>query len=241
MNGIAIAEAEAPCDDVPDPPGVSAHTHSSAPSGSTTLPVSAEGVFLSEEHAQTVFDTLRSDTSYVWEYREDGCLARAHKMCRFLTRRGIRAEKIWIENANGTWLRPFGLVVLPEESPEESPGEPVHLHFHAAVVVLLQTAAGVEERIMDPTFFGGPVPQAMWSKKFINAESISITKQIDYGAQEKDFRRFPHDVFDTTLCWSNKDPDMALTDKTLASLKGSMAFNNRSKQRILLGKLQQQG
>ena len=74
MNGIAIAEADAPCDDIPDPPGGSARPPSPDPPGSTPLPVSAEGVFLSEEYARTVFDTLRSDTSYVRPLHGKPCL-----------------------------------------------------------------------------------------------------------------------------------------------------------------------
>ena len=183
----------------------------------------ADGVFNSEACAQAAFGTLRSDPSFVWDYLEDGCLARAHKMCRYFFEQGMYSEKIRIENANGTWLCPFGLVVQPAETPDE----PVHLRFHVAVVVLVQTANTTEERIIDPSFFDGPVPQKEWAKRFINAESINSNKQIDYGAQEKVYRRFPRDVFDNTLCWPNKDPDMQLTDKTLVSLKYATSQNSR--------------
>ena len=223
MNANTIDGANAPVEALLDSQRNSSPALSSYQTKPLPSAVGAEGIFLSEADAQATFDTIRNDASYVWEYLEDGCMARAHKMCRFLSEKGYYSEKIRIENANGTWLCPFGLVVQPAETPDE----PVHLRFHVAVIVLVQSSAGAEERIIDPSFFDGPVPQKAWSKRFINADSISITKQIDYEAQRKEYRRFPHDVFDNTLCWTNKDPDMQLTNKTLASLKDSIPQNSR--------------
>jgi len=223
MNGNAVAVANTPVATLPEQPLPLSPALAFGHGSSTPPTAGGQDFFRSEEEAQTVFDTLRGDATYVWEYQEDGCLARAHKMCRFLTEMGMFSEKIRIENANGTWFCPFGLVVQPAETPHN----PVHFRFHIAVVVLVQTPAGVAERIFDPSFFHCPVPQEVWATRFINADSISISKQIDYDLQQKEYWRFAHDVFDTTLCWPNKDPEMKLTERTLASLRGSIPQKSR--------------
>ena len=237
MNGNAVVAADTPVATLSEQPPPHSLPTAYGHSGSIPLAAEGQGIFPSEKDAQTAFDTLRSDATYVWEYLEDGCLARAHKMCRFLTERGMISEKIRIENANGTWFCPFGLVVQPADAPHD----PVHLRFHIAVVVRVQTPAGAAERIFDPSFFGGPVPQEVWATRFINADSISVNKQIDYDAQEKEYRRFAHDVFDTTLCWPNKDPEMKLTERTLASLQGLVPQNSRAYLTINALQLQKQG
>lgn len=193
--------------------------HPPAPAGNSSSFVNAKGVLLSEECARTVFDAFRNDSSFVWEYLEEGCLARAHKMCQTLSGMGVYSEKIRMENANGTWLRPFGLIVRPADAQ----GESVNLRFHVAVVVRVRTADGVEERIIDPSFADGPIRQEEWAKIFINADSISGNKRIDYSSQQKEYRRFPHDVFDTALFWPNKDPDLKLTTQAIAALQNAMS------------------
>jgi len=73
------------------------------------------GIVISEKAAQEVFDELQGNDEFFWEYLDDGCLARSHKVCSLLHAKGIYSEKIRAENAERTWLASFGLAIRKKE------------------------------------------------------------------------------------------------------------------------------
>lgn len=171
-----------------------------------------KGILLSEEAAVAVFEELRNDPDFLWEYIEDCCLARAHRMCAILTAKGIFSEKIRVDNAEGTWLGSFGL----STPRKDVPGRYIHMSFHIAPVVKIHTPDGIVERIFDPALCEAPATEQEWSAKLLNYHSIGSDGSIDETLQKKAFTRLPSDVFETVLFWSNKDATMETTNKLLA-------------------------
>lgn len=171
----------------------------------------AHGVLLSEDAASAVFREFRNDPDFLWEFVEDCCLAKTHKMCAMLRARGIWCQKIRADNAEGTWLGSFGLCIARPDAP----GAYWHMSFHIAPLVRVRTPAGVAERVMDPALFDGPVPLETWSKKLINRQSIGCDNSIDPAQQEKVYTRLAHDVFEKVLVFDHKDDDMVITNRLL--------------------------
>ena len=170
-----------------------------------------EGV-LTEKAAQEVFDELKNDEDFFWEYLDDGCFARVHKVCSLLHAKGIYSEKIRADNAERTWLCSFGLAIRKEDMPEEF----IYIHFRNAVVIRVRTACGIEERIVDPGLFDGPVTQQQWAEKLINRQSIRPDGTIDPSLQDKKYTRTAWDVFEKGLFWTIKDMDLNKTNTLLA-------------------------
>lgn len=171
--------------------------------------VDCSGILLSEDVAQNIFDELKSNDDFFWEYSDDGCLARTHKMCAILHAKGIFCEKIRAENAHGTWLSSFGLSILQKENTW------LHVKFHMAVAVRVLVSGLIEERIIDPAFFNGPVPVETWLRKLINRDSIQTDGTVDMSKQDKNVTRLPFDVFEKIMFWDHKDQRLKITDKLL--------------------------
>ena len=173
------------------------------------------GIFDSFDAARLVFNELRNNPEFLWEYVDDGCLARAHKMCNILTQKGFFSEKIRIENAACTWCRSYGLAV-PRDSPAQ---QFLYIHFHIAVLVSVSNKGSICEYVFDPAFFDRPVSIADWSAKFINSDSIGADGTIDLARQEKYYSRLPWDCFDKSLFFKIKDPDLRRTNGVLATAR----------------------
>lgn len=170
------------------------------------------GILVSEAAALSAFTRLKNDDGFVWDYIDDCCLARAHKMCRALSAMGVRSEKIRVDNADGTWIGSFGLA-YPKKNAH---GDYIYMSFHIAPVVKVRTDSGVEERIIDPALCDAPVARDVWASKLINRHSIRPDGGIDRNLQEKVYTRLACDVFETVLFWEHKDDDMKITNELLA-------------------------
>jgi|GEM_PF-1949897 len=116
-----------------------------------TIPVSV----LKEEDLNKIFAEISKDPKYAFESVEDGCWARAHIIARELEQRGIRVAKIFAE---GT---------LTVKTPKALNGEGVVWSYHVAPLVAVQTAKGVEMRVLDPALFDKPVPVKTWSDRML--------------------------------------------------------------------------
>lgn len=172
--------------------------------------VDSDGIFLSEQACQAVFDELRGNDDFFWGYTEDCCLPRAHIICHMLHCAGIYCEKIRADNARGTWLRFFGLSFRDEHS-----GNWVHIAFHMAVVTKLLVAETVEERVIDPALFPCPVSVSSWLARLINRDSIKADGSVDYTAQDKFVTRYAHDVFEKRLFGTNRDKCLSISNRLL--------------------------
>ncbi|MBV2167500.1 MAG: hypothetical protein KUL82_02225 [Bdellovibrio sp.] len=127
-----------------------------------TIPVSV----VSEEELNKIFDEFSKDPKYAFDIPENGCWARAHLMARELEKRGIRVAKMFVE---GT------LVVQTKKALN---GEGVVWTYHVAPMVAVQTAKGVEMRILDPSLFEKPVPVKTWTDKMLPAPELKEDVQI---------------------------------------------------------------
>lgn len=182
---------------------------SSPPPDTQHSHIDHDGVLLSEESAQTFFDELKNNDEFFWEYTDDGCLARAHKMCALLHEKGVFCEKIRADNARGTWLRPFGISILKEDDTW------LHMNFHVAVLVRVAVSTRIEDRVIDPALFDGPVSVKTWLEKLVNRDSIKSDGTFSISEQQKDVTRLPFDVLERFVFWANKDRDLRITNRLL--------------------------
>ena len=86
-------------------------------------------------------------------YPDDGCYARAHEMLRLMRLQGIEGEKIWIFASSNSNLKP-ATVNHPDCS--------VSWWYHVAPTLQVNTAAGVEKRVIDPSLMTGPATSDAW-------------------------------------------------------------------------------
>jgi hypothetical protein len=86
-------------------------------------------------------------------YSDDGCYARAHEMVRLMRLHGIEAEKIWIYASTDSSLNPAAV---------NHPDCEVNWWYHVAPTLQVQTAAGIEKRVIDPSLMTGPVTPDAW-------------------------------------------------------------------------------
>jgi hypothetical protein len=85
-------------------------------------------------------------------YPDDGCYARAHEMCRLMRLQAIEAEKIWI----------FGNL-HPDTS--NHPDCAVGWWYHVAPTLQVNTAMGIEKRVIDPSLMSGPATEDDWRNR----------------------------------------------------------------------------
>ena len=82
-------------------------------------------------------------------YPDDGCYARAHEMLRLMRLQGIEGEKIWI----------FGNL---NPATVNHPNCNVGWWYHVAPTLQVNTASGVEKRVIDPSLMTGPATSDSW-------------------------------------------------------------------------------
>ncbi len=182
---------------------------------------------LSEAEARALFDELRRDETFVWDYPDDCCLARAHRMCHIFHERGIGCEKIRADNPSGSWLGSFGLAIPRRDAP----GEYMCVSFHIAPVIRVATERGIEERVIDPALFDGPVTLGDWSAGLVNRNALRPDHSIDPELTAKEYTRLPHDVFEIILFRERKDAHLEITNALLADHRREMAELKQRKAR----------
>jgi hypothetical protein len=128
-------------------------------------------------------------------YPDDGCYARAHEMVRLMRVQGIEAEKVWIYGS----LNP---------ATTSHPDCEVGWGWHVAPTLQVQTAGGIEKRVIDPSLMTGPASPDDWR-----------TRQDDPGATLE--------YTDATPFWSKYSayaPDDASYSLTIQYLAEKRAY-----------------
>lgn len=124
----------------------------------TTLNVSV----IDEGKAADLFRSFKADPSYAWNYSQDGCYARAHKMAHAADQQGISFAKIVVE----------GKLKVGPVGPTQP--YPFRWQWHVAPVVYVKSVKdgkeSVELMVIDPSIFQRPVPVAEWKEQLMQNE-----------------------------------------------------------------------
>ena len=114
---------------------------------------------VSAKKAKEMFDRVSATTCHPltvpppcipFLYPDDGCWARAHEMCRLMLAAGVQSRKVWIDG---------GLQVNTKNNPNCK----VNWGWHVAPTLCVRRRFfSVEDRVIDPSLFTGPVSKATW-------------------------------------------------------------------------------
>jgi hypothetical protein len=103
---------------------------------------------ISMEKAKELFNKAKNMKDIAWNYKKDGCYARAHLMARRFEAEGIRVDKVWIK----------GDLSIPESG--------INWNFHVAPIVYVDDGKGGSKKIViDPSLFDKPVTVDEWDNK----------------------------------------------------------------------------
>lgn len=109
---------------------------------------------ISLQKAQELFKQARAMKDIPWEYKQDGCYARAHLMARRFEAQGVRVDKVWLK----------GQLSVPESK--------VNWNFHVAPVVYVEDKKGnIQKMVIDPSLFDKAVTVEEWDKKITKSTS----------------------------------------------------------------------
>ena len=101
---------------------------------------------ISFEKAQALFDQAKQMKDIAWNYKTDGCYARAHLVARRFEAQGIDVGKAWIA----------GDLKVPEEN--------LSWIFHTAPIVYVEDKKGnIERYVIDPSLAKNVVTVNQWS------------------------------------------------------------------------------
>jgi len=138
---------------------------------------------ISLNRATELFNKARAMDDIAWDYKQDGCYARAHLMARRFEEEGVRVDKVWIK----------GDLYVPESN--------IGWNFHVAPIVYVEDEKGViKKMVIDPSLFDKPVTVEEWDQK--------MTKKTKRGSVITAFP-FPQNaalVERSALSFSSSDP-----------------------------------
>lgn len=98
--------------------------------------------------AKELFNKAKKRKDIAWNYKIDGCYARAHLMARMFEKEGIKVEKAWAR----------GHLLIPGTNN-------LSWGYHVAPAVLVKQKDGsVEKMIIDPSIASEPVKASEWLK-----------------------------------------------------------------------------
>jgi ribosomal protein S6E (S10) len=97
--------------------------------------------------AKELFTKARKMADISWNFKDDGCVARAHIMARRFEAEGVHVDKVWIQ----------GDLTVPE----------LHVQWdkHVAPIVYVEDNNKIEKMVIDPSLFDRPVTVKEWEKK----------------------------------------------------------------------------
>ncbi len=112
--------------------------------------ISDKRTTMDQAEAAELFEYLRERRSIPFQYLDDGCYARAHKMSRLLSRMGYYSEKVFIEGPRLRASRPDGSTVA--------------WNYHVAPVVFVRAPRSglLQAMVLDPSVADGPLSQKAW-------------------------------------------------------------------------------
>lgn len=112
---------------------------------------------ISLKRATELFNKARAMDDIAWDYKQDGCYARAHLMARRFEDEGVRVDKVWIK----------GDLYVPEAN--------ISWNFHVAPILYVEDEKGIiRKMVIDPSLFDKPVTVEEWDQK--------ITKRTKRGS-----------------------------------------------------------
>ncbi|CAA7194076.1 protein-glutamine glutaminase family protein [Chryseobacterium potabilaquae] len=105
-------------------------------------------------------------TAYSWgipnfEYRTDGCYARAHRMRQILKNYGYKCEKIWL----------FGNLRA------KSGNKTIRWGWHVTIAVKLPNG---DRRVIDPAFQDTPMSVKEWEDKCLDKSGMNYNERMPY-------------------------------------------------------------
>lgn len=126
-----------------------------------------------------VFNELSSQADIPFDYPDEGCTARAHKMFRLLSEQGIQCSKIWNFGREGDRAQidqDLNFYTL------NHPKGYVEWMFHVAVLVSVELPSKKRTRmVLDPCMFDRPVRVAEWvSLQHDSAAVLQVTRPEIY-------------------------------------------------------------
>ena len=152
---------------------------------------------IAREQAEEVFDDMlgrrcspMSNDCIPFTFPDDGCHARAHRMCELMRRdHRVLAGKVWL----------FGDLRARTRNHAQCR---VEWLYHVAPVVNVRTNGSIEPMVIDPSLFAGPVTISGWKRiqgdpnaelKF-SAASIWDQPPGENIIRDADFSRTPRDL-----------------------------------------------
>lgn len=143
---------------------------------------------ISKDRANELFKKAINMQDIAWNYKLDGCYARAHLMARRFEAEGVRVDKVWIK----------GDLTVKDNNP------PINWNFHVAPIVYVEEKGIIQKMVIDPSLFDRPVTVAEWDKK--------MSKNTIKGSVETAFPFPENSAFyeRTSLSFSSSDPYLPL-------------------------------
>ena len=140
---------------------------------------------ISLARATELFTKATKMDDIAWNYKPDGCYARAHLMARRFEAEGVRVDKVWIK----------GDLYVPGTEPL------IQWNFHVAPIVYVDDGKGViQKMVIDPSLFSKPVTVEEWDHK--------MSKKTAKGSVIAAFPFPENSAFmeRSTLSFSSSDP-----------------------------------
>lgn len=118
--------------------------------------------FVDLETAYRLFEEAKGMSEIAWNYKADGCYARAHLMAREFEKQGIHVDKAWLKGDLG----------IPEEN--------IQWNYHVAPLIYVKDENNkITPMIIDPSVFPTPVPLDTWVKK-ISPDSFPKVEKMNF-------------------------------------------------------------
>ena len=167
---------------------------------------------ISLDRATELFNKAISMQDIPWNYKQDGCYARAHLMARRFEAEGVRVDKVWLN----------GDLYVPGSEP------PLEWEYHVAPIVYVKDDKGiVKKMVIDPALFSKPVTVEEWDQK--------ISKKTLRGSTLTAFP-FPRNtnlLERSSIAFSSSDPyqpgeSINMTEQEKMDLANQTMKNNKS-------------
>lgn len=152
---------------------------------------------ISIDRANKLFEKAQQMKDIAWDYKPDGCYARAHLMARRFEDEGVRVDKVWIK----------GDLYVPGTQPE------ISWNFHVAPIVYVEDKKGkINKMVIDPSLFDRPVTVDEWDQKMSKRTKLgSLVTRFPFPENAASLQR-------STLAFSSSDPylpgdNISMTEK----------------------------
>lgn len=162
--------------------------------------------YLTPAEVQELFIKASKMSDIPFDYREEGCYARAHLMARRFEKMGIPTEKVWIK----------GSILVP--------GTDIGWDFHVAPVVSVKNEKGeIKKYVIDPSLTNKAVPLDDWINKMGKVEKGDVVKTTyPFPSNVKDVQRVVVGISSSDVFLPQYDQYMTEADKmkmTIDTLK----------------------